>query len=189
MEKIIPNGTEVLIFKYVREWGPNQDDENYVVGIVQSSKTSDDLSIHGSSHYVQIYEVLGNDGNRYTGTYGNGLIGNSFFRTKGDQVEILKRKISHNKETITKLQEKNNEYIKQISSLIEKGMDSQKFDVLAVPCSRAFVVRADKAEEFKNSSNTPEENAFVKEMAETFRKNNLVEEVPVLKKTRKHDIK
>ena len=31
MEKIIPNGTEVLIFKYIREWGPNQDDENYII--------------------------------------------------------------------------------------------------------------------------------------------------------------
>lgn len=189
MEKIIPNGTEVLIFKYISEWGPNQDDENYVVGIVQSSKTSDDLSIHGSSHYVQIYEVLGNDGNRYTGTYGNGFVGNSFFRTREDHIEILKRKISHNKETITKLQEKNSEYINQISSLIEKDIDGQKFDVLAVPCRRAFVVRADKAEEFKNSSNTHEENAFVRDLAEKFRVNNLVEEGPVLKKTRKTDIK
>lgn len=60
--KIIPNGTEVLIYKYVREWN-KQDDENYIVGIVQSSKTSDDLSYHGSPWYEQIYEVLGEDGN------------------------------------------------------------------------------------------------------------------------------
>ena len=79
MEKIIPNGTEVLIFKYIREWGPNQDDENYTVGTIQSSKTSDDLSVHGSPYYVQIYEVLGTDGKKYIGTYGTGLIGNSFF--------------------------------------------------------------------------------------------------------------
>ena len=187
MEKIIPNGTEVLIFKYVREWGPNQDDENYVVGIVQSSKTSDDLSIHGSSHYVQIYEVLGNDGNRYTGTYGNGLIGNSFFRTKGDQVEILKRKISHNKETITKLQEKNNEYIKQISSLIEKGMDSQKFDVLAVPCSRAFVVKPEKWEEFKDLKPDFEIRKQMEEIVKKFKVNNLdsVEDHKILIKIKK----
>ena len=25
-EKIIPNGTEVLIFNYIREWGLNQND-------------------------------------------------------------------------------------------------------------------------------------------------------------------
>ena len=67
--------------------------------------------------------------------------------------------------------------------------DKQKSNVIAVPCSRAFVVRTDKAEEFKNISNIPEENRFVREMAETFRKNNLVKEGPVLKKTRKPDIK
>lgn len=189
MEKIIPNGTEVLIFKYIREWGPNQDDENYVVGFVQSSKTSDDLSVHGSSHYVQIYEVLGNDGNKYIGTYGNGLIGNSFFRTKEDHIEVLKRKISCNKETILKLQEKNTEYSKQISSLIEKDMDNQHFDVLAVSCSRAFVVAPEKAQEFVNQNNSKEDNEQVAQVAETFRRNNLVVDGPVLKKTRKLDMK
>lgn len=46
--KLIPNGTEVLIFKYIREWGPNQNELSYITGIVQSSELSDDLSCHGS---------------------------------------------------------------------------------------------------------------------------------------------
>ncbi len=53
---------------------------------------------------------------------------------------------------------------------------------MAVPRKRPFVVSSEKAEESKNSRNTPEESAFIRELAETFRKNNLVEEGPVLKK-------
>lgn len=120
MEKSIPKGTEVLIFKYVREWGLNQDDEHFILGVVQSSKKSDDLSCHGSPWYEQIYEVLGEDGNKYIGTYGKGLIGNSFFRTREDHIEALKRKISSNNESILILQEKNTEYNNQINLLMSE---------------------------------------------------------------------
>ena len=63
--------------------------------------------------------------------------------------------------------------------------EKQKFDVLAVPCSRPFVVAAEKAEEFKNQTTSPEDSAFVRDLAEKFRVNNLVEEGPVLNKTKK----
>ena len=63
--------------------------------------------------------------------------------------------------------------------------NKQTFDVMSDPRRRPFVVALEKAEEFKNSRNTPEEIAFVRELAEKFRVNNLVEEGPVLKKTRK----
>lgn len=141
MEKIIPNGTEVLIFKYVREWGPNQDDENYIVGTIKSSRMSDDMSIHGSLKCVQIYEVLGEDGNRYIGTYGNGIIGNSFFRTKEDHIKILKRKQSTNREKILKLQEKNFEYDKQIG-LLEKEIkknDKNKYKLFGMMNMFGFI--------------------------------------------------
>lgn len=117
---IIPNGTEVLIFKYFRERGPYQDDENYIIGIIESSKTSDDLSYHASSWYEQIYEVLGEDGKRYIGTYGRGLIGDSFFRTKEDHIKVLKSKISDNIQEIIKLKEKNDNYIQEINDLETK---------------------------------------------------------------------
>lgn len=67
--------------------------------------------------------------------------------------------------------------------------EKQKFVVLAVPRNKPFVVAAEKAEEFKNQTNSPEDRAFVKELAETFRVNNLVEEGPVLKKVKKPDNK
>lgn len=149
MNKIIPNGTEVLIFKYVRELGPDQDDENYIVGTVQSSEMSNDLSMHSSPYYVQVYEVLGKDGNIYIGTYGTGSIGNSFFRTKEDHIDILSKKISCNEQDMLRLKEKNMEYKAQIS-LLKKEMEKQRFEVLAVPCDRAFVVSKEKKKEFEN---------------------------------------
>lgn len=125
MEKIIPNGMEVLIFKYVKEWGFSQNDEDYVVGVVQSSGLSDDLSPRGSGYYVQVYEVLGEDGKIYRGTYGDCLIGNSFFRTKEDHINVLKRKIACNTDKISKLQKKNEEFVEDIE-LLEKGMKNSE---------------------------------------------------------------
>ena len=118
--KIMPNGTKVLIFKYIREWGPVQDEKNYIIGTIQSSKTSDDLSIHGSSWYEQIYEVLGEDGNTYTGNYGAGFVGNSYFRTIEDHIIVLTRRIEDNNKEITKIQEENDVFVRQISKLQEK---------------------------------------------------------------------
>lgn len=60
--------------------------------------------------------------------------------------------------------------------------EQHTFDVLTVPCDRAFVVAPEKVEEFKNSKSNPEIIEQTEEMAEEFRTNNLG---PVLKKTRK----
>ncbi len=114
---IIPNGTEVLIFKYFREWGTDQNDENYILGTIQSSKQSDDLSYHGSPWYEQIYEILGEDGYKYIGNYGRGLIGNCFIRTKEEHIEVLKYKIQRNEEEISKYKEKNDKYFNKIIAL------------------------------------------------------------------------
>ena len=64
----------------------------------------------------------------------------------------------------------------------EAEPEQHTFDVLAVPCDRAFVVAPEKVEEFKNSKSNPEIIEQTEEMAEEFRTNNLG---PVLKKTRK----
>jgi len=124
--KIKPNGTEVLIFNYIREWGPNQDEENYIIGTIQSSKISDDLSYQGNPWYEQIYEVLGQDNKIYRGCYERGIIGNYFFRTKEDHINILKRRIKRNEEEILKIQEKNKEYERQISKISEQKTDLEQ---------------------------------------------------------------
>lgn len=63
--------------------------------------------------------------------------------------------------------------------------DKNKFDVLAVSCDRAFVVDPEKVEDFKNSKPNPEVRQQIEEMAGKFKVNNLAEEGPVLKKTRR----
>ena len=63
--------------------------------------------------------------------------------------------------------------------------DERQFDVLAVPCDRAFVVSPDKAEEFKNKKPDSVVRQQMEEMAEKFRVTNLTEEGPVLRKERK----
>ena len=56
--------------------------------------------------------------------------------------------------------------------------EKQKFDVLAVPCNRAFVVAPDKVEEFMSVKPDPEKR---KEMEEMISKLNIKSDVPVKK--------
>ena len=77
----------------------------------------------------------------------------------------------------------------KIQKIFDLFIDNkQTCDVIAVPSRRPFVMAEDKTKQFKNLRNTPGESDFVRKLAETFRMNNL-EEGPVLKKTRKPDIK
>lgn len=75
--------------------------------------------------------------------------------------------------------------IRDLRKIQKIDSQKQKFDVLAVPCDRAFVISPEKTEAFLSVKPNPEIRKQQKEMAETFRRNNLVEEDPVLKKTRK----
>ena len=119
MEQIIPNDTEVLIFKYIKSLGPLQGNMNFISGVIKSSEISDDLSYHGSPWYVQIYEVLGEDGKIYKGSYGSasGVAGNYFFRTKTGHIQFLKNRIKNNKKEILKIQRMNEQYQEQINLL------------------------------------------------------------------------
>lgn len=37
MVKVLNTGDEILVFKYIREWGINQDDGHYISGSVVKS--------------------------------------------------------------------------------------------------------------------------------------------------------
>ena len=80
----------------------------------------DDVSCHDNSWQKQVYTVLGEDGEVYTGNYGMGLVGNSFFRTREDQIKFLRRNIAINNANIFILQHRNSEYNKQIDLLTQK---------------------------------------------------------------------
>ena len=75
--------------------------------------------------------------------------------------------------------------IRRIKDVRKINQFKQIFDILSIPCDRAYFVAPDKAEELINSKNSPEVRQQIEEMAETFRTNNLVKEKSVLKKTRK----
>ena len=70
-------------------------------------------------------------------------------------------------------------FVKAIQNNVEK-----KFDVLAVPCDRTFVVAPEQVEEFKNLKPNAEVRQQTEEMAEEFRVNNITGKGPVLEKTR-----
>ena len=120
MNNKITEGIEVLIFRYIPEWGYNQDNEHYIIGTVLKKEKYDDVSCHDNSWQKQVYTVLGEDGEVYIGNYGMGLVGNSFFRTREDQIKFLRRNIAINNANIFILQQRNSEYNKQIDLLTQK---------------------------------------------------------------------
>ena len=110
-ENIIATGTEVYVFnKYGYETKPQTK------GVIVRSKDSGDLSVHGSSWSVQVYEVLGEDGIKYFGVYGKSFLYDNYFRTKENYINYLNGLINHNNEEIDKLKEKNSELEELIAS-------------------------------------------------------------------------
>ena len=54
MDKIMPNGTEVLIFYDFKGQSRGANEREFVKGVVVNSRESNDLSYHGSAWYEQI---------------------------------------------------------------------------------------------------------------------------------------
>lgn len=124
MEKIIENGTEVFIFNYARgTYGEYPGVDNYIKGTIISSKSSGDLSYHGSPWEIQIYEVLGEDNEKYYGPYGSGLMYSHFFRTREDHIDWIERLIERNNSKIKEISAENDSYRAKIDSLIAEGRD------------------------------------------------------------------
>lgn len=116
-EEVLNIGDEVLIFKYIREWGIDQDYKHYIKGYVIKRKMSDDLSQHGSSWNVMNYTVIGEDGKEYFGNYKDPVLGDSFFMTQEDYVHYLERKIRENQEKILEISKENQEIQKMTENV------------------------------------------------------------------------
>ena len=117
MDKELNIDDEVLIFKYIPEWGLHQDYEHFIKGNIIKSEISDDLSYHGSPWYKMNYTVLGEDGKQYFGNYKHPHLGNSFFMTKEDYIYFLKNKLKNNKEKILKITTENKKIQEMINSI------------------------------------------------------------------------
>lgn len=120
MDEELNIGDEVLIFRYIREWGINQDDEHYIRGSIVKSEMSDDLSYHGSPWCVMNYTVLGEDGTVYFGNYKHPTLGNSFFMTQDDYIYYLERKITNNQKKILEINEENQKIRVMIENVQKK---------------------------------------------------------------------
>ena len=126
MEKILQYGEEVLIFQVSN----NMKENEYIKGKVISSRESEDLSHHGSPWYEEIYDVRGEDGYIYTGTYNRDIIGEGiFFRTPEDHINYLQEKINKNYRTIYDINCENDTYRKIINSLKEKELSNSKVKI------------------------------------------------------------
>lgn len=125
MDKELNIGDEVLVFKYIREWGLNQDYEHYVRGNVVKSEMSDDLSYHGSPWCVMNYTVLGEDGIEYFGNYKHPTLGNSFFMTQEDYIHYLERKIANNQEKMLEINKENQNIQQMIESVKNKSLQQE----------------------------------------------------------------
>lgn len=175
MEQIIPNGTEVLIFIDNKCCNNKQSELDFIKGKIISSRESNDWD-------EQIYTVLGENRCEYKATYGSAFINDTFIRTIEDHIEYIKLSIKQNLEKIDDLKNENNSLYDVMNELINYNKEKQNFEVLAVPCDRAFVVSREKTEEFLSVKPDPEIRKQQEEMAKIFKINNLFDEGPVLKK-------
>ena len=126
MEKILQYDEEVLIFKVSN----NMKEDEYIKGKVISSRESEDLSHHGSPWYEKIYDVRGEDGHIYTGTYNRDIIGKDiFFRTPEDHIKYLQEKINKNYRKIYDINCENETYREIINSLKEKELSNSKVKI------------------------------------------------------------
>lgn len=107
MDKIVPNGTEVLIFNYVLNTGPKLDEEIFTRGIILSSEVLEEPSIYGDSFKMRFYKVLGEDNKIYYGTYDVANKGSHYFLSIEDHINHVRNKIISNSKTINKLNEDN----------------------------------------------------------------------------------
>lgn len=75
---------------------------------------------------------------------------------------------------------KEDEYFGSIASML-----GERFEVLAVPCNRAFTVSAEQKEKFKSQRPDPAIRSRMEEVREALENGGLVDKSPVLRKVKK----
>ena len=128
MNEIVPNGEIVYVF-YGCERAEDKDYTRFKRGKVVNSYQSDDLSYHGSSWYVQVYELVLEDGSRIKCTNGTvyNFISNRYFLTTDQYLNVINYNITQNLDKINELK-KRNEALLEIAHCIvkEEKQDTKK---------------------------------------------------------------
>lgn len=134
IDKIIPNGTEVLIFKfkYMDSGIIRESEKNYIKGVIKTSKKKEYPTMYGNHYEEQIYTVIGEDEKEYYGTYDFSNT-DYYFMTIEDYTKRLQYYISENNNKIKNLKNQNSNYNQIINDLINDKsniIDNHKHKVL-----------------------------------------------------------
>ena len=117
MEKIIPNGTEVLIFGL--KYNSKLKEITYVKGTVIDSKEHEIVPMHGSSWNEQLYTVVTEDGYQYYLHEGYSSK-NPYIETIPNAIYILNNHIDTNLKAIEALKIENHLLMDTIKELMEE---------------------------------------------------------------------
>ena len=182
MEKIIPNGTKVLIFNYIPNWGPKQDEERFIRGVIEDSEILEEETMHGSTWTKRFYRVLGEDNEIYYGTYDVGSRGSHYIRTVEDHINHIKNKITSNCEKINELNNKNYDLLKLITTL-----NNQDFDLTEHIASLSNECSNNTNKKTKDEQTNPEYKSIeektirlAKENAKKCKRNRIIQNLNVL---------
>lgn len=118
MDKIIPNGEEVLLFHKIQDiHHRNVNKTKYIKGVVISSRYSENLSYHGSEWYERIYTVIDDEGKSYEATHNIAYIGPFYIRTIKEHIVNLREAIQDNYDKMKELYADNEIISKSLQEL------------------------------------------------------------------------
>lgn len=126
MDKIIPNGEEVLLFHKTQDiHHRNVNKTKYIKGVVISSRDSENLSYHGSEWYERIYTVIDDEGRNYEATHNGAYVGPFYIRTIKEHIVNLKEAIQDNYDKMKELYVDNEIISKSLQELISLEMQEK----------------------------------------------------------------
>ena len=126
MDKIIPNGEEVLLFRESQDiHHRNVNKTKYIKGVVVSSKDSENLSYHGSEWYERIYTIIDDEGKSYEVTHNIAYIGPFYIRTIKEHIVNLREAIQDNYDKMRELYADNEIISKSLEELISLEMEEE----------------------------------------------------------------
>ena len=126
MDKIIPNGEEVLLFRESQDiHHRNVNKTKYIKGVVVSSKDSENLSYHGSEWYERIYTIIDDEGKSYEATHNIAYIGPFYIRTMKEHIVNLREAIQDNYDKMRELYADNEIISKSLEELISLEMEEE----------------------------------------------------------------
>ena len=125
MNRVMPNGTEVLIFKNTTN-DIQKDEMNFIKGMIIGSYEEKEDITEDMSIYHLVYTVFGEDAEEYKATHGYAHKGDFFIRTFDEHIEHLTNALYNNAYKIAELKKMNNSIKETIMHLNNYQKNSKK---------------------------------------------------------------